>query len=77
MFYIHSNIYIHRYLGCLHELEIQMFQKIWLSDWANRLDTNDKCKGQDNSTCHIALTLGLLVDRHVFFTLYTQKWVFL
>ena len=65
MFYIHSNIYIHRYLGCLHELEIQMFQKIWLSDWANRLDTNDKCKGQDNST--------LIPLKHAFYSVF--KWI--
>ena len=32
---IHRNSSIHRYIGCLREIEIQMFQKIRLSDWAN------------------------------------------
>ena len=36
-------ISIHRYIGCLHEIEIQIFKIIRLSDWAkNRLDTNTK-----------------------------------
>jgi len=33
--------YIHQYIGCLREIEIQIFKKTWLSDWAKkRLDTN-------------------------------------
>jgi len=31
--YIHHNMYIHRYSGCLHGTEIQILKK---SDWAKK-----------------------------------------
>jgi len=36
LFYIHRNISIKRYIGCLHEMEIQFFKNIQLSDWAKK-----------------------------------------
>jgi len=39
--YIHPNIAIHRYIGCLHEIEIQFSKKntaIWFGE--KKLDTN-------------------------------------
>ena len=37
--YIHRNISIHRYIGCLHEIEIKKIKN--LIGRINRLDTND------------------------------------
>jgi len=38
-FYIHRNIYNHRYIGCLHEIEIQFFKKYGYLIGRNWLDT--------------------------------------
>ena len=40
MFYIYRNVSIHRYIGCLHEIEIQILKKYgYLIGWKNRVDT--------------------------------------
>jgi len=32
----HRNISIHRYVGCLHKIDIQIKKKIQLCDWAKK-----------------------------------------
>ena len=41
---IHRNIFIHRYISCLHEIEIQIYNKYgYLIGLKNRLDTKLLC----------------------------------